>query len=269
MIKKSIKTFFLIFFSVVSLFPFYSMFVMSTHYNEDIFKGMILLPGNYLLQNLATVMESNFLQAYFNSLVVSVTSTAACVLVSALTGFALSKYRFKFRKVIYSFVLVTMMVPSQISLVGYVFEMKQMCLSNTHVPLILIWITNGFGVFWMTQYIKNSVPTEIVESSRTDGCGEARIFFQIVLPCIKPAVATLSMLVFLWSWNSYLLPLIIISREQLFTIPLFISTLGSFYRTDYAARMTGLTLSTIPILLIFIFGSKYFIKGLTAGAVKG
>ena len=176
MIRRFLKILLLALVSLISLFPFYAMIIMATHYNEDIFKGMILLPGNYIRQNLQTVMESNFLQAYFNSLVISAVSVVICVLISAITGFSLSKYRFKLRGAIYAFILATMMVPSQISMVGYVFEMKQLHLSKTLLPLILIWTTNGFGVFWMTQYIKSSVHSEIIESARIDGCAEPAFF---------------------------------------------------------------------------------------------
>ncbi len=266
---KKLYIFILIVISLISLAPFYMMLMMSTQYNEDIFKGMVLLPGNYFIQNFATVMKSKFYLYYLNSIYVSLFSTVLCLFISSLTGYALSKYEFKLKKPIYYFIIMTMMVPSQIGLIGYVVEMRAMHINNTLLPLIIIWTTNAFGVFWMTQYISQAVHSELIESARMDGCNDFGIFIKIVLPCIKPAIATLSMVIFLWSWNNYLLPLVIVSNSGLFTIPLGISSLGGYYRTDYAARMTGLAFSTIPLIIIFISGSKYFVRGLTAGAVKG
>ena len=255
--------------SLMSIIPFYLMIMIATHVSEDVFKGLLLFPGNYLFENMSTVMQGNFFQYYLNSIIVSTLSTVLCVFVSALTGFALAKYDFKFKKAVYSFILMTMMVPAQSGMVGYIMEMKFLGLNNSLAPLIITWITNAFGVFWMTQFIKSSLPDEIIESARIDGCNEFGIFIKIVIPYIKPAIATLSMLVFFWSWNSYLLPTIVINKKELFTIPLAVANLGSLYRTDYGARMAALTLATIPLILIFIAGSKTFIRGLTAGAVKG
>lgn len=121
----------------------------------------------------------------------------------------------------------------------------------------------------MIQFIGGSLPVEIVESARIDGAGEMRIFFKMVLPCIKPGILTLCLLIFLWSWNNYLVPLVFVNKESLNTIPIFIKGLANAYRTDYGAQLSGLVFATIPLLLMFILGSKNFINGLTAGAVKG
>ena len=162
-----------------------------------------------------------------------------------------------------------MMVPGQISTIGFLMEMKGMGLVSTHFPLIIGWVTNAFGTYWMTSYQEGSVPLELIESARIDGCNEFMIFLRIVIPCITPAIATLAMLVWMWSWNSYMLPLIMLNKSSMYTIPLFISSLGSAYSTDYAGRMCGLLMATVPIIIIFAIGSKTFVRGLTAGAVKG
>lgn len=255
--------------SVFSLLPFYIMIMMGTHLNEDLFTKIVLLPGNYLLQNLKTVAASRFDLAYWNSFVVSASSTVLSVLVSAFAGFAFAKYRFRHKNKIFAVILLTMMIPSQLGIVAYVIEMRYLHLSGTLLPLILPWIANAFGVFWMTQFMKGAVPTEVLESARIDGCSDFGLFFRIVLAFIRPAVTTLSLLVFLWSWNNYLLPLIMINKPELYTIPLSITTLGEAYRTDLAAQILGLSIGTFPVLVLFAFGSKSFIRGLTAGSVKG
>ena len=121
----------------------------------------------------------------------------------------------------------------------------------------------------MMQFVRDSVPSEILESARMDGCGELRILYQIVMPCIKPAIMTICTLVFLWSWNNYMLPLIVLNKSTVYTLPLMISNIGVAYIHDYGAQMLALSVSTFPVLLIFAIGSKYFVQGITAGAVKG
>lgn len=255
--------------SAVSLYPFYTMVIMSTYKTENIFKGIPFLPSDFFAENLKIVMESNFIRPYMNSLFVSVTATVGCVLVSAMVGYGLTVYRFRFRNAFLKFVMMTMMVPSQIGIIGYMVEMRSMHLGGTIWPLILGWFASGFGAYWMTQFTQGALPMELVECARMDGCNEFKIFWKIAVPCIRPGLVTLALLIFLWSWNSYLTPLVLINKPELYTIPVFIRTLGNAYRTDYGAQITGLTLATVPLVILFIAGSKHFIKGLTAGAVKG
>ena len=148
-------------------------------------------------------------------------------------------------------------------------EMRVLHLSGTLIPLILIWLPSGFGVFWITQYLQNSLQMELVESARIDGCNEFMIFAKIVMPCIKPAIISLCLLLFLWSWNSYLLPLVMINKADNYTIPLYIQSLGNEHKKDIAAQITGLLISIVPLIAAFAIFSKDFIRGLTEGAVKG
>jgi ABC-type glycerol-3-phosphate transport system permease component len=255
--------------SVVSLFPFYVMLMMSTYVTEDLFTGVKLLPGTFLAENFRTVMKAQFHRFYMNSLTVAVVHTTSAVFVSALTGYAFAKFEFKGKKGLFYFILGSLMIPPQLGLVGYVMEIRALGFGNTLWPLIFPGIANAFGTFWMTQYIRVAVPSEILESAMIDGASTMRVFFQIVLPIIRAALVTLMLLFFLWSWNNYLLPLVTISREPLYTVPMAIGLIGSEYRTDFAARILALTVSTLPVLLLFAIGSKHLIRGLTAGSVKG
>lgn len=268
-LRTSLATAAIALLSIFALLPFYIMVIMGTHVNEDLFTKIVLTPGNYLLENLKTVSESRFDISYMNSIIVSAVSTAASVFVSAFAGYAFAKYEFKYRNNIFAAVLLTMMIPGQLGLVAYVIEMRYLGLSGTLLPLVLPWVANAFGVYWMTQFMKGAIPTEVLESARIDGCSDIGTFFRIVLSFIYPAITTLSLLVFLWSWNNYLLPLIMINNPDLFTIPLGITSLGRAYRTDLAAQILGLTIGTLPVLVLFAAGSKSFIRGLTAGSVKG
>lgn len=253
----------------LSILPFYLVFMMSTYYTEDLFKGIPVLPSNYLINNLKNIFQTNFIQVYGNSIFVSISAVVLCTLVSSLLGFAVAKYKFKFKKLISNFVIITMMVPMQISLIGYLREMKTVHLNNTLIPVILIWVSYPFGAFFMTQFIKDAIPDEMIESARIDGCSEPKIFASIIVPLIKPGIATLATLVFLWSWNNYMLPLVMINKQEFYTIPVLVSTLGTAHRNDFAARMCALSLAIFPVVIVFLLGSKTFIKGISAGAVKG
>ncbi|MCR2806277.1 carbohydrate ABC transporter permease [Paenibacillus soyae] len=266
---KVVKWIFIALVTAVSLFPFYVMIMMSTYYSENIFKGLPLSPSDYLTENLMTVFKTDFIRVYANSLTVSFAAGILGVLTSTLIGYAVAKFNFKLKSFLNYFIIITMMVPAQVGLIGYIIEMRHMGFGNTLMPVILIWSAWSFGAFFMVQYIRDTVPTEILECARIDGASEPRILFGIAMPLIKPGIATLSTLVFLWSWNNYLLPLVTINNAKSFTLPVFISTLGIVHRTDYGARMAALAMATLPVLIIFLLGSRTFIKGITAGAVKG
>lgn len=254
--------------TMAALLPFYIMLIMGTYQNEEIFTGLKLLPGTYLLENLKTILEGNVFTPYLNSIFISVISVVACTFISALVGYGLSKFKFKGQKVLLTILIATLTMPYQISLTGYMMEMRWVGLNNTLWPMILVFFANPFGAFWMTQYIGSAVPDSIIESARIDGCHEFRLFCGIVFPIIKPAIITLALLVFLWSWNNFLIPLVFVTDPQQYTLPLFVSTLGGSYRVDYAAKMLNLTLAIIPVLIFFSIFSKYLIKGMTIGAIK-
>lgn len=268
-IGSVVKQLLLIFMTLIMFFPLYIVFIMGTYYSEDIFKAMPILPSSYLLNNLRMVISKGYFQAYLNSIIVSVCSVAISVLISTMIGFALAKYNFKGKKIIFAFVMAIMMIPGQISLIGYMLEMRTLRLSSTLLPLIFAWAAHPLGVFLMTQFISDGVPDELLESGRLDGCSEPGIFFRLVVPCVKPGIHTLSTLVFLWSWNNYVLPVIIINKQELFTIPLMVNNLSNSFRSDYGAIMCALALSVLPMIVIFSLCSKTFIKGIAAGAVKG
>lgn len=268
-LKKMPKILAIVIVSLISFIPFYYTLVMSTHSTDEIMLGASWLPGSYLLTNIKTALNSTFWVAFKNSLIVSLTAMAGSTMISLMAGYGLAAYRFRMKKVIYNFVLLTMMVPSVLGIIGYMQEMRVLKLSGTLVPLILIWLPSGFGVFWITQYLQNSLQMELVESGRLDGCGEFGIFIRIVLPCIKPAIITLCLLIFLWSWNSYMMPLVMVNKADNYTIPLYIQSLGNEHRKDIAAQITGLLISIAPLIAAFAVFSKDFIRGLTEGAVKG
>lgn len=264
-----IKQIILIVMTLIMFFLLYIVFVMGTYYSEDIFKGLPILPSDYFLTNLKLVISKGYFSAYFNSITVSVVSVILSVLVSTMIGFALAKYNFKGKKFIFAFVMAIMMIPGQISMIGYMLEMRKLNLINTLLPLIFTWAAHPLGAFLMMQFISDGIPDELLESARLDGCSEPGIFFKIVIPCIKSGFVTLATLVFLWSWNNYVLPLILINKQELFTIPLMVNNLSNAFRSDYGAIMCALGLSVLPMIVIFSLCSRTFIQGIAAGAVKG
>jgi multiple sugar transport system permease protein/cellobiose transport system permease protein len=255
--------------ALIFIFPFYSMIMMSTHYAEDIFKGVPLYPGKDLLINLKTVFGAHFEVFYFNSLIVSISATLLSVTISMLCGYSFSKYQYRGRDVLFAFVLITMMIPSQLGLVAFVVEMKQLKWVNTLLPLIIPPAATGFGVYWMRNYIIGAIPTEMLESARIDGAGEPRILFSISVPCMKPALFSLALMNFVTNWNAFLVPLILLNKPSIYTVPIGIINLNSAYRNDIAAKITALALGTLPLLALFAVTSKSFIRGITMGAVKG
>lgn len=267
--KSILRVVFLVIVSIISLIPFWLMFSMSTYKSEMIFQNNPLIPSDFFMENLKTIFQSNFVQSYANSLIISVTVMVVSVIICSMVGYAMNVYNFRLKKIVNMFIMMTMMVPTQIGIIGYMIEMRNVKLNNTLFPMIFVWLASGIGAYWMISFFKSGLPLELVESARIDGASEPRIFTSIALPCIKPGILTLCLLQFLWSWNSYMYPLVFVNKQDNYTIPIFVKSLASAYRTDYGAQLAGLTLSTIPVLILFLFGSKSFIRGMTAGAVKG
>ena len=268
-LKKSLYIIPLLIVSFVSVVPFYFIISMATHDTSEIYRGEFLVFGNKLTENMNTIIQGGFLRYYWNSIYTALLSTMLCLVISLMASYALTVYRFKARNFITSFIVTSMMIPGQISLLGYTVEMRNFGLMNTHWPLVFTWAASAYSVYFITQFMKSSLPMELVESARIDGCGELRTFSSIAIPMVKPAIGTQFMLTFLWSWNNFMMPSTVLTDSKMFTLPLGIQTLATAYTQDWGARGAALALAVLPMLIIFACGSKYFIKGLAAGAVKG
>ncbi len=255
--------------ATISIIPFLLMFLMATQDNQTIFAGKILTFGRSLSDNFQTVADAEYFRSFLNSLFVSVSSTLLTVFFGAMAGFGFAKYEFRHKKIIYQLVILTMLVPMEVGLVAFVWEMKILHLSKTFLPLILPNMANAFSVFWMTQYIKDAFPYELIESGRIDGCSDMGIFLRMALPIIKPAIFTLSVISFLQSWNNYLLPMIMINDPKKFTVPLVIASIGNMFVADYGARLLAVAAGILPIMIVFILFSRQITEGLASGAVKG
>lgn len=254
--------------SIIAIFPFYMMVVMSTYKTTELYTGLKLFFGSYLVENFKSLMQINLLKYYGNSIFVSASCAFFTVLVCSLCGYGIGKYKFKGKKTLLSIVMLTMMVPTQLSMVGFVKEMNFIGWSNTLLPLIIPASASAFGVFWIQSFVQDAIPDSVIESAKLDGCGELRVFFNIALPFMRPACATLALLSFMWSWNSFMLPNVIISKESNFTIPLGIRQLSTQFQNDISAQILGVTVATIPILILFSVFSDNLISGLSSAAVK-
>jgi multiple sugar transport system permease protein len=212
----------------------------------------------------------NFLGWFINSAALSVTNTVLSVFFCSLAGFAFAKYNFRFKNSLFILMLGSVMIPFQLIMTPLYAEMNALHWLNSYTALIIPWIAPAFGIFLMRQYMI-TIPSELIDSARIDGCPEFRIFWQIVLPLARPALGTLAIYEFMHSWNSFLWPLIVLRDSQFFTLPLGLATLlGLVGRraVDYGMIMAGAFLSALPIILIFLFMQKQFISGLTLGSVK-
>lgn len=255
--------------SLIVVFPFILMTIMGTYYTNDLFTGLKLLPGSYVLQNLKSILRLNYARSYLNSAIISIASTALALLVCSLAGYAFAKYSFRGRKQLFGFAIALMMIPWQLGLIAFVVEMKTIGWTNTFLPMIVPSAANVFAMYWLSENARGAVPDEVLESARMDGCGELRIFFQIAVPFLRPALLSIGLLMFLWSWNSFVIPLTVITRVELYTVPLMIKSLNVLFYVDFGAQILGLSIGTIPIVVIFVFFMNSLIRGLSAVAVKG
>ena len=261
----------LIFIAVSMLYPFFAMINLSFIPNGEIFldTGKIIRTG-FTLENYKGVFSSIPLSTYFlNSLIVAVITTIGQVLFAALAGYAFARLHFKWRDLIFLIVLITMLVPPQVNIVPLFFLMRELHLVNTYQALILPALFGGFGVFLMRQYFL-TLPKDLEESAKIDGCNLFQTFFKIALPLALPTVATLAIFTFVSSWNSFMWPLIITNSESMRTLPVGLAIYKGSFRelTQWGELLACSVICTIPVILVFLAGKKYFISDILQGGVK-
>lgn len=269
--KRMLIYIFLIFLTLLSILPFWVVLVNSTRSAEQIQQGLSLLPGHNLSYNWEVLMNKGFdvFGGFKNSLLISVGSTILNVYFSALTAYGVIAYRFKGRRVAFAIILGLIMIPQQISMIGFYQFMSKLGLLNSFIPLILPSIAAPTTVFFLKQYLETIYHPDLADSARLDGAGEIKIFHTIMLPLMKPGLATMAIFSFVTSWNNFLMPLILINDTEKYTLPMLIQLLKTdVYRTEFGSMYLGISLSIIPLLLIYLFLSKYIVGGVTAGGIK-
>ena len=268
----------LILLTLICLIPIWILVVNATRSHAEIIGGVSLIPRLSFFDNLNT-LKTNVLytpffhpiRGMFNSLIIAGSCCALTVFFSGLTAYGLVVYDFKAKGPMFTFILAVMMVPSQVTAVGFMKMLVSLDLLDSYIPLILPSIAAPAIVFFMRQYMKSSFPLEIVEAARIDGSNEFRTFFTIGIPMMKPAFAVQAIFSFTASWNNYFMPALILDKAEMKTVPIMIAQLRSadYGKFDMGKVYMFILLAILPVMIVYMCLSKYIIKGVTAGSVKG
>ncbi|MDR0639191.1 MAG: carbohydrate ABC transporter permease [Spirochaetaceae bacterium] len=260
----------LIVIAFVMILPFYMMFVMSTLPTPKIFSyPPIVWFGSNLLSNVQRMSKAvDIIRAFGNSCMVTVSNTVLVLLFCSMGGYAFAVHRFRFKKQLFGILLVTMMVPWTAGVIPWFYLMSKFGWLNSFKALIIPSAANAFGIFWMRQYCQRNIPHSILDAARIDGCSEWTIFFRVVSPVILPAYASLGIMQFVNVWNDFIQPMMILRRMPLHTLPVMLRTMVGDRGTDYGAMMLASACAVLPLLIVFLSASRYFMSGLTAGAIK-
>jgi len=270
-IKKSILYLSLILLALTCILPFFLMIINSTRSGLEIMTSFQFLPGKSLIENWKTVSGYfNLFRGFGNSLLVAVPATILTAYFSAITAYALAVYHFRGGKILLVIIVVFMMIPGQLSLLGFYNLIAKLKLIDSYIPLIIPAIAAPGTVFFLRQYLLSVLSKSLLEAARIDGASEIHIFHTIVFPIMMPGVATMSIGAFIGNWNSYLVPLILLNSPDKFTLPVMIASLNSSQdiTSNQGAIYLAVAISVVPILIVFSFCSKYIISSISAGAVK-
>lgn len=273
-LRRGFAYFILIFLTVLSLFSFYILFVNSTRSHPDIQKGFSFIVGGSLAANFNNLMgNANLpvLNGLLNSLIVAGSAAIFATYFSTMTAFGIHAYRFRLNQAAFSLIIMVMLVPTQVTALGFVRLMASMGLKNSFIPLTVPAIASPIVFFFMIQYMRSSLPIEIVEAARIDGAGEFYAFNRIVLPMMKPAIAVQAIFTFVSSWNNYFLPALILDSKQKQTVPILIAQLRSadFMKFDMGQVYLLIALAIFPVIVVYLCLSKFIVRGVALGSVKG
>lgn len=263
----------LIFLTFLCLFFFYILIINSTRNHFQIQRGFSFLPGKSFLKNLKNVLnDANIpvLSGIKNSLIVSTMTAILATYFSAMTAYGLYAYNFKLKKPAFIFILLILVMPTQVTALGFVRLITKMNLMDTLYPLFLPSIASPAVFYFMYSYMQSSLPLELVEAARIDGSGEFRTFNHIVIPVMKPALAVQAIFAFVNAWNNYFIPALVITSNKKKTLPILIAALRSadFLKFDMGKVYMLITIAIVPIIIVYILLSKYIVAGVTLGGVK-
>ncbi len=264
----------LIILSFLCLFFFYILIINATHSHAELQRGFYALPGTSFLKNFNSVANNGefpMMRGVLNSLIVSGSCAAICTYFSALTAYGIYAYDFKLKKVAFTFIMMILVMPTQVTAMGFLRLITKMGMYDSLLPLIIPSIASPAVFYFMYSYLESSLPLSLVEAARIDGSWEFRTFNQIVLPIMKPAMAVQAIFTFVGSWNNYFVPALVIQSKDKMTVPILIALLRG---ADYMNRDMGkiymmILVAIVPIILVYLLLSKYIIAGVTLGGVKG
>jgi multiple sugar transport system permease protein len=261
----------LIFTTIVALFPMYWLFVTAlTPTQFTVSTTPSLYPDPLSFENFDRLfrLAQNYWRWVANSLLVALSITAFHVIFDTMAGYAFAKRRFPGRNILFWLILSTLMIPPHVTLVPLYIVTRQIGLLDSIWAVILPGTANVFGIFLMRQYIQ-TMPSELIEAGRIDGASEFGIFWRIILPLCKPAIAALAIFTFVRHWNDFLWPLIVLTRSRNFTLPVGVASLQGEFGTDYGVIFAGAALAALPMIIFFLIFQRYFLEGVRMGAVKG
>lgn len=270
-ITKVLYYVFLITGAIISVFPFYWMFVIGSNGRGAATRiPPVVTIGDQFVENFQRALsKTEFWTAILNSVMISSAVTLSVLLFCSLAGYAFAKYEFKFKRTLFIFVLGTLFVPAQLSVLPTYVIMAKLGWIDTYYAVIVPAMVNAFGIFWMRQYISSAVNSELLEAGRIDGAGHLHIFSKIVVPIITPAYATLGIFTFMNTWNDFFWPFVVLKDRSHYTIQI---ALQQLFHTrdglDYGMILSATFMATLPLLIVFLLFSRWFIAGLTSGAVK-
>lgn len=256
----------------VSAVPLYYALLLASSTAQDVARNPIPspVPQGHLPENVDRVVNAGiqFWPAMLNSVIVAVVTSVAVVFFSTLAGFAFAKLRFRGQKWLLAFIIGTMAIPSQLGVVPLFIVMAKLELTGSLLAVILPGAVSAFGVFWMTQYLSEALPYELVEAARIDGCSMFRTFWSVALPAARPAAAMLALFTFVASWTNFFWPFIVLGSSNP-TLPVASQLLQATYFKDMALIMAGVVLAVVPLLGLFVIAGRHLVSGIMQGAVKG
>lgn len=276
MLTRILAYVFLIFVTILSLFSFYLLIINGTRSNAELQAGFTLIPSTHLIDNFVTAITDTALfslpRGLLNSFIIAALSALLTTYFSAMTAYGIHVYDFRGKKFILTFILAVMMIPTQVSAAGFIQLVSGVHLNDTYWPLIIPAIAAPSVFFYMKQYIESSMPLEVIEAARVDGSNEFRTFNMIAIPMLKPAFAVQLIFGFVASWNNFFTPALIIDSSDNWTLPIMMSVLRSKINSqngDLGEVYMMILLSIIPVVIVYLFLSKFIVKGVALGAVKG
>lgn len=263
----------LIILSFMCLFFFYVLIVNASHSHAELQKGFSALPGKYFWKNLMNVANDGsfpMFRGILNSIIVSGCSAVLCTYFSSLTAYGLYAYDFKARNVAFTFIMAILVMPTQVTAMGFLRLITKMGLYDSLLPLIIPSVASPAVFYFMYSYLQSSLPMSLVEAARIDGSGEFRTFNSIVLPIMKPAIAVQAIFTFVGSWNNYFVPALVIQSKSKMTVPILIATLrgADYMNCDMGKIYMMITVAIVPIIIVYLLLSKFIIAGVTLGGVK-
>ena len=262
---------FLVVLLIVTLLPVWLLLVNATRSTLEIQQGISLLPSQYTLSNYKILLSKglDLPRGFLNSFTIAAATTIITVYFSMLTAYGIVGYEFKGKRYLYNFILVLVMIPMQLSIIGFYQYMSRFGLTDNYLSLILPSIASAGSVFFFKQYLESIMIQDLIDAGRIDGATELGIFHRIMFPIAVPGAFTLGIFTFVAAWNNFFNAYILITSRQKYTLPMLVQTLrGDVYRHEYGAIYLGLAASVIPIIIIYFMFSRYIVNGISMGAVK-